>query len=763
MRRWAPAAMAVSLLLAQSARERAGDLYRERRFAEAAALLETQVQADPNDFGSLLLLGLSRQLNGERPEAERAFRRAVAKNPGHPGARFYLARVEYLRGRLAEAERDAMEARKRGYAPAAILHLVGLIRVEQNRPADALAAFENALSTDPRFAPAAVDSGELLITMRRDRDAVAMLDRALTMQPESGEARYQRARALLALGEKDRAEADLAAASGHEGAVRLLRQLRVGGVVASAGGRTTREPPAVRFVEIAKEARVDFTLENSPTAAKHLIETMPGGLAVFDYDGDGRPDLFFANGAALPSLVKTGARYRNRLFRNLGGMRFEDATAAAGLEGRGYSMGAAAADYDNDGDADLFVPGMSGSVLYENRGGTFVEVTGAAGIGGGAWPVAGVWFDYDNDGRLDLFIVNYLAWTPAYDKYCGDRAAGLRVYCDPRGIAGAANQLYRNLGHGRFEDVTRASGIGAHAGKGMSAAAIDYDGDGRQDLFVTNDTEPNFLFRNLGDGRFAEIGLEAGAALKDDGKAVSSMGVSAADYDGDGLPDLAVTALSGEWFPMFRNQGGGFFRDATTASGMALASAPRSGWGIVFGDLNNDGIPDLFTANSHVTDNIDAFSQHRYRQANGLFLGRGDGTFVDGAAGAGAQFQQPRAHRGAALADLDGDGDLDAVVTALGEPAELWRNETAGSNWIAVRLRGTKSNRDGIGARVCVDTQCQWMNPAQGYASSMLTPLHFGLGARGKVGRVTIQWPSGAGQEILDSAPRRVLEVVEAE
>jgi tetratricopeptide (TPR) repeat protein len=755
------AAMLAVPLLAQPLRDRAAGLYRERRFAEAAVLLEQQLEADPKDFASLLMLGLSRQLNGERPEAEQVFRRAVAQHPSHAAARFYLARVEYLRGRLADAERDAMEARKRGHPPAPVRHLVGLIRVEQNRAADALAAYQEALAADPRFAPAAISAGELLIALRRERDALPMLDRALMLQPESGEARYHRARALLALGDTARAEAGLAAAPDHEAAARLLRQLRAGGVRPGSGAASARRPTPVRFLEIAKQAGVDFTLHNNPTAQKHLIETMPGGLAVFDYDGDGRPDLFFANGATLPDFAKTGARYRNRLYRNLGGMRFQDVTLATGLDGRGYSMGAAAADYDNDGDADLFVPGLRASVLYENRGGKFVDVTAAAGIAGGPWPVAGVWFDYDRDGRLDLFIVNYLHWTPAYDKYCGDPAAGLRVYCDPRGIAGSQNQLYRNLGNGRFEDVTLASGIGAHTGKGMSASALDYDGDGRQDLFVTNDTAPNFLFRNLGNGRFAEVGLEAGVALKDDGKPVSSMGVSVADYDADGLPDLAVTALSGEWFPIFRNQGKGYFRDATASSGMAAASSQLSGWGIVFGDLNNDGIPDLFTANAHVTDNIDRFSHYRYRQPNGLFLGRGDGTFVDAAAGAGPQFQQPRPHRGAALADLDGDGDPDAVVTVLGGPAELWRNDSPSSSWIAIRLRGTRSNRDAIGARVCVDSQCQWMESARGYASSTLAPLHFGLGQRARVARLTIRWPSGAAQELLDVAPRQVLEVVE--
>ncbi|MEZ5353996.1 MAG: FG-GAP-like repeat-containing protein [Bryobacteraceae bacterium] len=761
--RWVVAATLISILAAQSLRERAAEAYRQRRFAEAADLLQQQVEADRKDFGSLLLLGLSRQLNGERDEAERVFQRAVGMNPTHAAARFYLARVEYLRGRLADAERDAAEARRRGHPPAAVLHLLGLIRVEQNRMADAVTAFQEALEADPQFGPAALGAGEVLIAVRREKDAVTMLDRAVKLQPESGEARYHRARALLALGDREGAEADLAAAPGHESAVRLLRQLRSGGVAPTPATGQGREPAPVRFTEIAREAGVDFTLRNSPTARKHLIETMPGGLAVFDYDGDRRPDLFFANGAALPSFVKTDPRYRNRLYRNLGGMRFQDVTLAAGLEGRGYSMGAAAADYDNDGDADLFVPGMGATVLYENRGGRFADVTRAAGITGGTWPVAAVWLDYDNDGWLDLFVVNYLNWTPAYDKYCGDRAAGLRVYCDPRDIPGTTNQLYRNRRNGTFEDVTDASGIGAHTGKGMSAAAIDYDGDGRQDLFVTNDTAPNFLFRNLGGGRFAESGMEAGAALKDDGKAVSSMGVAVADYDADGLPDLAVTALSGEWFPMFRNQGGGFFRDATAASGMAVASAQQSGWGIVSGDFNNDGIPDLFTANAHVTDNIDAFSHYRYLQANGLFLGRGDGTFTDAGARAGRQFQQPRAHRGAALADLDGDGDLDAVVTVLGGAAEIWSNESPKANWIAVRLRGSKSNFDAFGARVCVDAHCQWMSSAQGYASSMLGPLHFGLGGSARAGRISILWPSGATQEFRDVAPRQVFAVVEPE
>ena len=313
----------------------------------------------------------------------------------------------------------------------------------------------------------------------------------------------------------------------------------------------------IRFKDVARASGIDFVLHNSPTPQKHMIETMAGGLAAFDYDGDGRPDIFFTNGAELPSLRKTGPQYWNRLYRNEGNMKFRDVTEEAGVSGEGYSMGAAAGDYDNDGHPDLFVAGVNRNFLYRNVGnGKFEDVTVKAGIRSGEWAVAAGWFDYDNDGRLDLWVVHYAKWSVEDDRYCGDKTRDLRIYCHPKYFTGLASTLYRNRGDGTFEDVSKKAGISAFAGRGMSVAFADYDGDGYTDVFVTNDNMPNFLFHNRGNGTFEEVGLLAGVALREDGKAVASMGADFRDYNNDGLPDIAVTALAGETFPLFRNLGG---------------------------------------------------------------------------------------------------------------------------------------------------------------------------------------------------------------
>ena len=292
----------------------------------------------------------------------------------------------------------------------------------------------------------------------------------------------------------------------------------------------------IRFRNVAASAGVDFVLENNPTAEKHLIETMPGGIAVFDYDGDGLPDIFFTNGARVPALEKNAPKFHNRLFRNLGGMKFKDVTLEAGLAGVGYSIGAAAADYDNDGHVDLFVAGVRSNHLYRNLGkGKFADVTAKAGISSAVWSITGGWFDYDNDGLLDLFVVNYVKWSPEIAPFCGDPVRKLRAYCHPRFFDGLANTLYHNRGDGTFEDVSEKSGIASQIGKGMSVAFADYDGDGLTDAYVTNDKLPNFLFHNLGNGKFAEVALEAGAALPDSGRNISGMGV---DFRDGGEEDL---------------------------------------------------------------------------------------------------------------------------------------------------------------------------------------------------------------------------------
>jgi hypothetical protein len=532
-------------------------------------------------------------------------------------------------------------------------------------------------------------------------------------------------------------------------------------VLTGSGGTAPAADP-IRFQDAISASGINFVLENCPTASKHLIETMAGGLAVFDYDGDGRPDIFLTNGAEVPSLAKSSRKYWNRLYRNEGGLMFRDVTEQAGVAGDGYSMGAAAGDYDNDGHPDLFVAGVNRNILYHNLGnGKFEDVTEKAGIKSGTWAVAAGWFDYDNDGRLDLWVVHYAKWSPAFDRFCGDAGRGIRVYCHPKYFEGLASTLYHNRGDGTFEDVSEKAGIASFAGRGMSVAFADYDRDGYADVFVTNDNMPNFLFHNRGNGTFEEIGLRSGVALRDDGKAVASMGADFRDYDNDGRPDIAVTALAHETFPLFRNIGGGRFEDATYSSHMAALSATHSGWGIGLVDFNNDGWKDVFTSNAHVNDRVELFEAATYKETDFAFVNLGAGTF---ASVPDSGLNEVKAHRGSGYADFDGDGRIDAVVSSLGETVELWRNISSGENhWIDIKLTGTRSNRDGIGAHVRIGNQFNDMTSAVSYASSSLVPVHFGLAKAAMVDRIEIAWPSGRHQVLEHVKADQVLAVREPE
>lgn len=766
MLRLGGALLAALLLLASDAdRARARRLYEQRNFAAAATVLETHLKASPSDRDARVLLGICRYQLGQHAEAEAVLRDVIRQHPTDAQAHFYLALTEHFQGKLLEAEADARQAMRLGWSTARTLHLIGKSREERNRLDDALAAYLDAVRADPKFAEAALGAGQVLVKLRRPTDALDHLRTAHSLNPKSAEAAYELGRALLLAGRNAESvkPLDVAAGLGHEPAQRLLRRVRSSDGAPNSAPIEIAEPALVRFVDLASSAGLNFTLDNHATPEKHLIETMAGGVAAFDYNGDGRIDIFFTNGADTPSLKKTGPRYSNRLFRNDGGLQFTDVTASAGLEGAGFSIGASAADFDNDGHPDLFVAGMPNNILYRNLGdGRFVDVTQAAGIRGGEWSITGGWFDYDRDGRLDLFVVHYLDWSPQRNRYCGDPKAKLRVYCNPSFYSGTSNRLYRNRGDGTFEDVSTRSGIAAHAGKGMSVAFADYDDDGFLDIFVTNDRVPNFLFRNRGDGRFEERALEAGPALNDHGQAVSAMGVDFRDYNNDGLPDLVFTALTGETFPLFRNQRGGAFYDRTYADGVGTLSASRSGWHIAFADFNNDGWRDIFSANSHVTDNIEQLSAiEKYRQPNSIWLNTGDG-FVEGSVAVGSGFAVARAHRGGAIADFDNDGKLDAVVSSLNGPAELWRNVSPGVNhWIRVELEGRKSNRDAIGARVRIGRQTDTVTVNVGYASSTRQGLHFGLGASAAPVDVEIIWPGGVRQVVPNASPDLVLKIRE--
>ena len=515
---------------------------------------------------------------------------------------------------------------------------------------------------------------------------------------------------------------------------------------------------------------IAFTLETSETPERHAPETMAGGVAIFDYNNDGALDIFFTNGADIRTLKKNSPKYFNRLFSNDGKGHFTDVTEKAGLAGDGYDMGAAVCDYDNDGYKDLFVAGVHGNHLYHNNGnGTFTDVTHQAGLDrldaeyGPLWSVAGLWVDVNNDGLADLFVVNYLAWDFAHEPVC--TAPGGRDYCDPKFYKKTPNQLFLNNGDGTFRDISAESGIRAHPGKGMGAAAADYDLDGRMDIFVPNDKLENFLFHNKGGGKFEEVAFEAGAALREDAQMISGMGVDFRDIDNDGYPDIVYVALDDETFPVLRNTGKGEFADVTRASGMSTLSLPMAGYSPTVYDFDNDGWKDIFVTRGHVEVMLP--ERHgQVEQPNTVFRNTGGMKFAALTAEAGLAAQAPRRHRGSAVGDLNGDGRVDIVTTAIGAPAEIWMNDSPGLNhWIEFQLEGTKSTRDALGARIKVvthgGTQYNHVSFNFGYASSSAGPVHFGLGADKSVEAVEIRWPSGIVQELKDVAGDRIVRVKE--
>ncbi|MGD0922320.1 MAG: CRTAC1 family protein [Terriglobia bacterium] len=531
---------------------------------------------------------------------------------------------------------------------------------------------------------------------------------------------------------------------------------------------------SVRFENIAASAGVKFILRNSATPNKYQIEPMVAGVAIFDYNNDGFEDIYFVNGAKIPELAKTGAEYYNRLYRNNGDGTFTDVTERAGVKGEGYSMGVAAGDYDNDGLEDLYVVGVNRNLLLHNNGdGTFTDVTERAGLTGvdpqrgKTWSICAGWFDYDNDGWLDLFVVNYCVWGLDKDPFCGSKFTGIRAYCHPSKFDPLPNALYHNNRDGTFTDVSAASGIGEHLGKGMGVAFADYDADGYLDVFVANDTTRNFLFRNNGNGTFSERGLQAGVAYNGDGSALSYMGADFRDVDNDGRPDLFVTAISNETFSYFHNEGGGIFDDFTHRSGLGRMSIFASGWSNGIYDLNNDGRKDLFSANSHVNDNVEFEMNVPFKQKNSIFANAGD-RFVDVSATAGEDFQVAAAHRGCAFGDLDNDGKVDIVISRFDGPAEILRNVSpAGHHWLMVKTVGKLSNRDGIGVQIRLEsasgTQYNQVTTSVGYASSSDRRVHFGLGADAVVKRLEIRWPSGLRQELRDIPADQILTVTEPE
>ena len=539
----------------------------------------------------------------------------------------------------------------------------------------------------------------------------------------------------------------------------------------------TVDAPPVAYREAGVTWGVNFRQQASPTEHKYLVETMGGGVGVLDFDSDGFLDLFLVNGFPLQratsaetvSMPKSGA-YADRLYRNLNGEGFQDVTVSAGMAGSGYGMGVATGDYDNDGDMDLYVTRFGRNSLYRNEGiGRFTDVTAAAGVAGQLWSSSAAFLDYDRDGDLDLYVVRYLDWDFDNNPYCGKPGPGYRSYCIPDRYGGISDLLYRNNGDGTFTDVSAPSGIGESQGKGLGVAFADYDLDGWIDIYVANDRSPCLLFKNNRDGSFSEVALAAGVAFNGDGDTFGGMGVDFQDYNNDGYPDLIITTLTGDMYVIFENNGDGSFTDVRFSTGIAQMTLAYTGWGTRFFDYDNDGWKDIFTANSHVMDNVSLYLRHvEYAQAPLLFRNLANGKFENVSPSSGKIFQTPLVSRGTAFGDFDNDGDQDIVVSNLnGRPSLLLNEGGNRRNWILLRLLGRKSNRFGLGARVRLNagrlTQYWTVSSASSYQSANDPRVHFGLGKAGRIDLVEIQWPSGIHQTLRNLLPNQILDVAEPE
>jgi hypothetical protein len=534
-----------------------------------------------------------------------------------------------------------------------------------------------------------------------------------------------------------------------------------------------KAPVPGKFVDVTQKVGVHFQHQALHTSRKYLIETMGSGVALFDCDNDGRLDLFLVNGAPYSDPTpkgfvpqKTGPEYWNRMYHQKADGTFEDVTEKAGLQGVGYGMGVAVADYDNDGHEDLFVTAYGGNRLYHNNGNcTFTDVTDKAGVAGSGWSSSAAWVDLDNDGLLDLVVDRYVTWDWE-DVWCGEHREGYRGYCHPDVFQPITMLVYHNDRNGHFTEVSHKLGLDKPA-KALGIAFGDYDRDGRMDIFVANDSMPEFLFHQKKDGAFEEVGLETGAAVNAEGQTYAGMGVDFADYDNDGWPDIIVDDLANQRYALYQNNRDGTFNYASGESGIGAMTLLHSGWSLRFLDYDNDGWKDLLVAQGHDLDTIERINpQFRYREP--MLLARNTGQrFTDVSSISGDIFHEAWVGRGMAVGDIDNDGRLDAVVTTNGGPAYVLLNKTEHSgHWITLRLIGHKSNRDGIGAVVELKTGRgkQWatVTTSGGYLSASDPRVHFGLGESPTAPCIAIRWPSGTVQTLTDVKADRQIEVEEA-
>lgn len=521
-----------------------------------------------------------------------------------------------------------------------------------------------------------------------------------------------------------------------------------------------------QFVDLVPRTPLTYYTNNGYAGRKYFQQPMCGGVAVIDFDNDGRMDLFFTNGAEFPELKKTNSSFYSCLFRNKGDGAFEDITQKAGLYGEGldFSYGVAAGDYDNDGWTDLFIANTGKNTLYHNnRDGTFTNVSDRSGLDQkplNTLSIQGAWFDYDNDGLLDLVLSNYTLWTPGTDQRCLN--GNQEVYCHPRVYVSVPHRLYHNSGAGRFEDVTEKAGFSKALGKGMGISIADFNDDGWMDVFIANDTEPNFLYLNQGNGTFKEMGLLYGVAYNDTGATVSAMGCDVKDYDNDGWVDVFYNNLMKQIWALFRNQRGKSFQYVSPATRILVMSGSRSGWSAGFIDYNNDGWKDLFSANGDIDSSIPEL-----QQKDTMFENQGGKEFLDVTQAMGNDFLRIGFQRGSAFVDLNNDGFMDIVVTSLNQKPRILLNSADNKNhWLLLQLTGRKSNRDGIGTKIKLTTPSgrtlyNHVTTSVGFLSSSDRRVHFGLGKESRVTSIELRWPSGLTQTVNNVLADQILTLEE--
>jgi enediyne biosynthesis protein E4 len=542
-----------------------------------------------------------------------------------------------------------------------------------------------------------------------------------------------------------------------------MRAALLGALFALALIAASLPQSSVTFTDVTAQAGIHFTHNAGRSGKKYLPETLGAGCAFFDADGDGWPDILLLNGK---DFTPHGRKTLSALYRNNHNGAFTDITAGSGLDIEMYAMGVAIGDYDNDGRDDVYITALDGDHLFHNEGGgKFRDVTKAAGIENASFGTSAAWVDYDRDGKLDLFVANYVQWSPKMDLFCSLDGA-IKSYCTPESYKGTRCRLFHNLGGGRFEDVAVKAGVGDASSKSLGVTVLDYNNDGWPDIFVANDTQPNKLYRNNGNGTFTDEGMTAGVAYGEDGVARGAMGADSGDYDRSGRPHLLVGNFSNQMLGLYHNEGNGLFVDEAPSSAVGRASLLSLSFGVFFFDYDLDGLPDIFAANGHIEDEIGRVQPKvSYRETPLLFRNLGNRKFENVTAQMGAAFNRPVVARGAAYADFDRDGDLDLLISTNNGPACLFRNDGGNRNhWLSLRLRGTKSNRDGIGAvvRVASASGKQWnmVRSGSSYCSQSDLAVTFGLG-KDAAASVEIVWPSGGMQKLGNVAANQFVTVDE--